>query len=104
MSILPKIFAKYGVKEVSELEPEEREIYENYQKVLSKEDLTLQDVKLFLENQIRIIEMKWRDFNGAGKPDLIPYHVIYCVLRDMIAAPQAERERLEQYLIQLHKL
>ena len=104
MSILSKIFEKKGIKDITELDKEERETFENYEKILSKPDLTLEDVKHFIESQIGIIETKWKDYGNQNKADLIPYHTIYCTLRDLIKSPQVEREQLEQYLKNLHKL
>ena len=104
MSILDRIFEKRGIKDANELDAEERTQYENYKRVLSKNEITIEDLKEFLESQIKIIEMKWRDYSVKDKGDFIPYHTIYRALLDVIKNPQAEREALETYLIQLHKL
>ena len=104
MNILSKIFEKRGIKDVSELDTEEREDFERYQTILAKPDLSLADVEQFLETQIKIIEAKWKDYSTKDKADLIPYHTIYRALADMIKSPQVEREQLEKYLIQLHHL
>lgn len=104
MSILGKIFAKEGIKDASELKGEEREIYEQYKRILDKPEITIEDLKLWLKNQIRIIEAKWKDYNTEDKAALIPYHTIYRSLLDLIESQQTERETLEQYLAQLHKL
>lgn len=104
MSILTKIFEKRGIKDVTELDTEERETFENYEKILSRPDITLEDVKKFIESQIGIIEARWKDYDRKDKGDLIAYHTIYKTLLNLINAPQAERKALEDYLIQLHKL
>ena len=104
MSILTKIFAKRGIKDVTELDKDEREVFENYEKILSKENLTLEDVKHFLESQIGIIETKWKDYDRQNKGDLIPYHTVYRTLLDVINSPMVERVQLEKYLTQLHNL
>ena len=104
MSILSKILQKRGIKDVTELDKEEKESFEGYEKILSKEDLTLEDVKHFLESQIGIIETKWKDYGNQNKADLIPYHTCYKTLLNLINAPQVERKALEDYLSQLHKL
>ena len=104
MSILSKILQKRGIKDVTELDKEEKESFEGYEKILSKEDLTLEDVKHFLESQIGIIETKWKDYSTQNKADLIPYHTCYKTLLNLINAPQVERKALEDYLSQLHNL
>ena len=104
MNILSQIFAKRGITDINELDRDEKETFENYEKILSKEDLTLEDIKKFLESQIGIIEAKWKDYGFKDKADLIPYHTIYCTLRDVINSQRVEREQLELYLKQLHNL
>ena len=102
---------KRGVKSPDELDntpntdgsPNERQTYEKYRKVLSKGELSVGDIKLFLQGQIGIIEQKWKDYNTpqAKKAELIPYHTVYKTLESAIGAPQAEREQLETTLNQL---
>lgn len=104
MNILSKIFEKRGIKDISELDTDEREVFERYKAILSKPDLSLTDIEQFLETQIKVIEAKWKDYETQNKAGLIPYHTIYRALADIIKSPQAEREQLEQYLIALHKL
>ena len=104
MNILSEIFKKRGIKDITELDKDEQEAFGKYEAILSKPDLTLEDVKKFIENQIGIIEAKWKDYERKDKADLIPYHTIYCVLRDLINSPSVEREQLEKYLKQLHQL
>lgn|SRR3990167_4294203 len=104
MSILSDIFKKRGIKDISELDKEERETFENYEKILSKPELTLEDFKHFLEAQIGVIESKWKDYDRQNKADLIPYHTVYKTLLNIINAPLVERKALEDYLTQLHNL
>ena len=104
MSIITDIFRKRGIEDVTQLDKEERETFEKYEAILSKPDLTLADLKHFLESQIGIIETKWNDYDRKNKEDLIPYHTVYKTLLNIITAPQVERETLEDYLRQLHQL
>lgn len=104
-NLLSKLFQKKGIKDVTELSGEEREVFENYQRVLSKEEMTMEDMRKFLEAQVSVIEGKWRDYNTpqSQKAELIPYHTVYRTFLQAIDAPQVEREQLEQYLMQLTK-
>ena len=104
MSILSRILEKKGIKDITQLDTEERETFEHYQAILSKKDISVEDLKHFLQAQIKVIEAKWKDYGTQSKADLIPYHVIYRSLLDIITSPQAEREQLEKYLTQLHTL
>lgn len=101
MDILAKLFQKRGIKDINDLSSEEKQTFENYERVLSKRELTIDDIKQFLSLQIGIIESKWRDYEYKEKANLVAYHTIYKTLLEAIDAPEKEREQLEKYLIQL---
>ena len=103
MSILDKLLNKRGLRSTDELDPEEKETYEKWRKILSKEDLTIDDIKDFCKTQISVIEMKWKDLNtdNSKKAELIPYHTVYKTLEQVLNAPRSEREQLEAQLNQL---
>lgn len=113
MSILDLFLKKKGVASPAELDstpnsdgsPTEKETFENWRKILSKEELTVNDIKLFLQGQIGVIENKWKDLSTPNekKAELIPYHTVYKTLEQAINAPKAEREQLEVMLNQLIK-
>lgn len=100
-NILSKLFAKRGIKDTAELSAEERATYDNYARVLSKDDLTIEDLRQFLNTQIAVIESRWRDASFDKKADLIPYHTCYRTILDALDAPKQERENLERYLTSL---
>ena len=101
MDILTRWMKKNGIEDPSEATKEEKEVIEHYKGILSKEEITIEDLKTFIENQIGVIEAKWADLdtNEWKKSDLIPYHTTYKTLLRAINAPKAERESLEKYLI-----
>ena len=83
---------------------EERAVFDNYKKVLDGGDeLTAKQIKEFCQQQIQLIEAKWRKFDTRefDKGLLIPYHTVYKVIIQAIEAPAVERENLEKYLNQL---
>lgn len=100
-NLLTKLLEKIGVKSVAELRHEERETFERYEKVLQKKELTLADVRQFLETQISIIEGRWRDnsLSQAAKGELVPYHTCYRTLLSALDAPALERQQLENVLL-----
>ena len=102
---LTKLLAKRKIADKESMTGEEKEVFENYERVLSKEELTLEDLKVFLNQQIGAIEAKWRNYDVSEKQkaDLIPYHTCYKTLLGAISSPMAEREALEKYLEQLIK-
>jgi len=70
---------------------------------ISKEELTLEDVKQFCATQTDIIEGKWKDYGleNVKKAELIPYHTVYKTLLEAIDSPKSAREQLEKHLNQL---
>ena len=102
MNILDKILFKRGIKQ-DQLSEEEKITFEGWRKILSKEELTIEDIKTFCKSQIDIIEGKWRDLNldNEKKAQLIPYHTVYKTLEQALQAPRSARENLEQQLNQL---
>lgn len=113
MSILDIFLKKKGVKSANELDnsptpdgsPTERQVFEEWKKILDKEELTLGDLKIFIQAQIGVIEAKWRDLNleQSKKAELIPYHTVYKLLEQTISSPLAEREQLLNHLEQIIK-
>jgi len=105
MNILSKILAKRGIKDASQLTKEERLDFDNWTAILSKEELTMADIKEFCKSQVDIIEGKWSDLNieNSKKAELIPYHTVYSVLLKVIDSPRLAREQLEKQLNELLK-
>lgn len=111
MGILDLFLKKKGLNSADDLDntpnsdgtPTERQIYDTWRKILSKETLTVENIKEFCQGQIGLIENKWKDMNitQEKKAELIPYYTVYKTLESAINAPQAEREQLENQLNQL---
>ena len=101
--ILAKILQKRGLSSVEELDKEEKQTFDQWQATLSKDELTIQDVKDFCQNQVDIIEGKWTDLNirQEQKGELIPYHTVYNLLLRVLDSPKDAREALEKNLQQL---
>lgn len=103
MNILDKLLKKRGIASVDELSPEEKVDFENWRKILSKDELTTEDIKNFCLTQVSIIETKWKsyDLENNKKAELIPYHTVYKTISQVIGSPKVEREQLETQLNQL---
>lgn len=101
--ILARFFNKKGIKDINELSPEEKQTFENYERILSKKELNVADIREFLKAQIGLIEGKWKELGlaSASKAELLPLHVAYTTLLSALDAPQMEREQLENYLMGL---
>lgn len=102
-SLLTRLLHKRGIEDLQSLEPEEKATYDSWQAILSKEQLTLEDVKHFCGNQIGVIEGKWADYSvdKDKKAELLPYYTVYKALLQAIDSPQSARKALEQQLTQL---
>lgn len=100
--ILNKILAKRGLK-LEDLDKEEKQTFYQWDKVLSKDELTVDDIKEFCKAQCAIIENKWKtyDTDRDKKAEMIPYHVVYKTLLAVTESPKVEREGLERNLNQL---
>ena len=103
MNILDKLFEKRNISEVTKLDEGEKHTYDNWRKILSEGEITVEKINEFCQSQVSIIEGKWRELdNTAIKNErLIITHTIYKTIIDAISKPQKERENLEQYLQKL---
>ena len=99
--ILEKLLKKRGISDLEELDKEEKATFEGWQATLTKDELTTEDIKVFLQGQIHTIEAKWADINMINKANLIPYHTCYKLLLAAIESPKSSREALEKNLNQL---
>ena len=104
-TLLDKLLRKRGIQDVTELSEEEKVNFQQWQEILSKDELTLSDVKQFCATQTQIIESKWSDYNTeqTKKAELIPYYTVYKAILAAIDSPKAARAAVEQQLIQLTK-
>lgn len=100
--ILYRLLNKRGLK-VEELDNDEKAQFETWNAILSKEELTLEDVKQFCLTQCEIIKGKWSnyDLENAKKAEFIPYFTVYSTLLQVIQSPKVARENLEKHLLQL---
>lgn len=100
--LLAKLLQKRGIDSLEGLSKEEKTTFDNYEKVLSKKELTIEDMKYFLSSQIGVIEGKWRDLNieQSKKSEWISLHTAYKTILQAIDSPQTEREALESFLHQ----
>jgi len=111
--LLSKLLHRRDIKDVTELSnaplpdgsPSERQMFENYREILSKDELTIQDVRNFCAVQIEVIETKWKDLNlrQEQKAEWLPYFTVYRSLLLALDSPKMVRQNLEKYLTDLIK-
>ena len=112
-SLLSKLFQKRNIKDFDDLDntrlpdgsSSERENFEEWNRILSIEDLTTEDMGKFCQSQIDIIETKWADLKitNERKKEFIPYHTVYKSLLAAIRGPKVAREAVEKQLLELIK-
>lgn len=100
--ILHRLLNKRGLT-VETLDKEEKAQFDAWQATLTKDELTTEDIKAFIQSQLSVIETKWADYNldKEKKEQLLPYFTVYKVLLAAINSPRSAREALEKNLTQL---
>lgn len=100
MGILSQWLAKIGAKSVDDLSKDERATFDQWEFILNKKELSLEDLRSFISTQVFSIEARWKDMGmlSAQKAELIPLHVAYSTILQVLNSPQQERERLEAHL------
>lgn len=97
---LTKLLEKRGIDKIEDLQPEEQATYNKWKLVLSGDSVTIDSLKEFCLSQIRIIESKCDGITGLTVMQQACIHV-YINLLKAIEAPEAERNSLEKYLVQI---
>jgi len=100
MSLLDKWLNKRGINKVDDLTPEEKVVYDKYRLVLSGETLSVETIKEFCQQQIKIINSKCDGITPLTILQQASLHVYSQVLK-AIEAPEAERASVEGYLTQI---
>lgn len=99
-NLIEKIFKKRGIADANDLSEEEKRDFDNWQKILSKDTLTIEDLRQFLQNQIDVITGKWQDYSleNTKKAEMIAYFTCYKTILQVLDSPKQAREQLEQQL------
>ena len=104
-NILSKLFKKRGIKDITELDKEEKVQFEQWQAVLNKEQVTINDIAEFCQGAMNTIEAQFGDINIEDDriARLALQHSVYKGFKNLINAPTAEKEQLTEYLTGLLK-
>src|SRR3990167_2238601 len=99
-SLLDRIFAKRGIKDTTELAPDEKKDFDRWSKILSQGEITLDKVMEFCRAQVAAIEGQFKNTENAQQKNdrLIQQYNVYKAILACMDAPKAEREALEKYL------
>lgn len=100
---IEKLLQKRGIKSIEELTSEEKMQFDEWQKVLTKEKVTIPSLAVFLNVQKSIIETQFGDIANSLEKNsrLVLQHAIYSKLIRFIDSEKIEKEALEKYLTDL---
>ena len=104
--LLSKLLKKRGLETLEELNKEEKEWFQEKERLLSQNDeISIKDFEKFCENQLGIIQDQWKNFDNSSQKNerLIIAHTIYSTILKTMTRSKLEREILEDYLEQLIK-
>lgn len=98
--VLSKLLDKRGIEKIEDLTPDEQAQFNKWKLVLSGDTVTIDSLKEFCTNQIRVIEGKCDGVNPLTILQQASLHVYHNLIK-AIEAPETERESLEKYLTQI---
>lgn len=102
-SLINKLFEKRGIKKLTELSPEEKRQYDNWQAIIDGTEVSVEKIKDFCQSQVKLIEERFSDPESTERKDTFAkasLH-IYLNLLKLINSPEDERRDLEKYLTDL---
>ena len=88
---------------MEDLDPDEKNKFNEWQRVFDESEITVEKVAEFCNNQIVLIENQWKDLSVPKEKieRLVLLHNVYKTLYNLISGPKVGREDLERYLNQL---
>lgn len=103
--MLDKILEKIGIKSYEDLNEEEKKTYREWEKILSKGEITIEELKKFIINQITVLELQILNPDNSKEKDVFLKSQlrILRVLLGFIESPKKSREWLEGYLKSIFK-
>ena len=100
--IFNEILEKIGLKSIDELKPAERETWQAWSKILAKQDVTIDDLKQLLPQEIERAKAELLKYENSKEKDLYykAYTGVLTIITKLIIAPEQERESLRVMLKQ----
>ena len=103
MNLIQELLKKRGIKNLSELDPAEKAIFDRWQKMLTTEDITIERLTEFIKEQKRRAEINIANPDNTKEKDMFLKASlnIYGSLLGLINSPKRERETIIKHLKQL---
>lgn len=101
--LIVKLLQKRKIKDIRELSEEERTTFDKWEQVLSEGEITIEKIKEFCQQQIKLIENQYTNPDNSNKKDnyLKACLSVYQALLRIIEGKRSVRQALEKYLNQL---
>ena len=98
--LIQKLYEKWGYKEIVEVPIEEREQLFQYQEILSKEKVEIEDLLKFCKDQKATIEKQFRNFDNPQQKNerLQVALAFYGSIIEFIEGPMVGREYTIKFL------
>lgn len=95
-----KLFNKLNIKNPLDLNVEEKKTLEQWQKVLNKEDITIKDLKEFINSQVIMITEQLLTYDNTKDKDIYLKAQLrnFRMLLAFIDSPEKAKEYLERYI------
>jgi hypothetical protein len=100
--MLQALLEKLGIKNFNDLKSSEKATYQQWAIVLSKADITIDDLKKFLPKELDRAHAELRKFENSAEKDLFykAYSELCQTIVKFIVGSTQERDQLKQYLKQ----
>jgi len=98
--MLDALLQKLGLQSPDELTEAERKTYQQWAQILSKTDVTIEDLKKILPMELDRAHSELRSFNNSKEKDMFykAYAELCGNIGKIITAPQQQREQLRTFL------
>ena len=97
--LLHKLLKKREIRDVKDLSKEEKSDFSRWEKTLSEQEVTVDNIAGFCANQIGLIESRWKQPKDDDKlRSLVSQHVVYSAMLGITTKPKSERASLVKFL------
>jgi hypothetical protein len=104
--MLERILQQLGLKSIDDLKPAEKATWMQWAAILGKNDVTIEDLRKFLPQELERANIELRKHENSDKKDSYykAYGDILATISKIIVTPEKEREQLKSMLKQKYGL
>jgi len=104
--LLEKYLKKRGIESITELDADEREVFDNWDNVLTNVEITAESMRAFCQAQLDIIDSLWDNLDNSDQKNgkLTLLRIVYRKLIILIDSNKSKKAEVEaQITALLHK-